>query len=93
MRVTILTVNGGTGDTNLNNNQVDCTVNRLTTATNNGDVITPEVKFVEVRQFSNLYEKPIRYNSIDEVILEKGLNIIHIHYSDGTVEIKKISVN
>jgi hypothetical protein len=93
IRLTILTVNGVNGDANLNNNQVDCTVNRLTTATNNGDVITPEVKFVEVRQFSNLYEKPIRYGSIDEVILEKGLNVIHIHYSDGTVEIKKISVN
>jgi hypothetical protein len=91
MRVTILTVNGGTGDSNLNNNQVDCTVNRLTTATNND--VTPEIDYVEVRQFSNLYEKPVRYNSIDEAILEKGLNIIHIHYSDGTVEIKKISVN
>jgi hypothetical protein len=91
MRVTILTVNGGTGDTNPNNNQVDCTVNRLTTATNND--VTPEIDYVEVRQFSNLYEKPIRYGSIDEAILEKGLNIIHIHYSDGTVEIRKISVN
>jgi hypothetical protein len=93
MRVTILTVNGGTGDSNLANNQVDCVVTRLATAVNNGDVTTPEVKFVEVRQFSNLYEKPIRYGSIDEAILEKGLNVIHIHYSDGTVEIKKISVN
>jgi hypothetical protein len=93
MRVTILTVNGGTGDSNLANNQVDCVVTRLATAVNNGDVTTPEVKFVEVRQFSNLYEKPIRYGSIDEAILEKGLNIIHIHYSDGTVEIRKISVN
>jgi hypothetical protein len=93
-RLRILTVNGGTGDENLANNQVECTVTRLATAVNNGDVIdTPEVKFVEVRQFSNLYEKPIRYGSIDEAILEKGLNIIHIHYSDGTVEIKKISVN
>ena len=88
MRVTILTVNGGTGDSNLNNNQVDCTVNRLTTATNN-DVI-PEIDYVEVRQFSNLYEKPIRYNSIDEAILEKGLNIIHIYYKDGFVEVKKV---
>ena len=93
-RLRILTVNGGAGDENLANNQVECTVTRLATAVNNGDVIdTPEVKFVEVRQFSNLYEKPIRYGSIDEAILEKGLNVIHIHYSDGTVEIKKISVN
>jgi hypothetical protein len=93
-RVRILTVNGGAGDENPANNQVECTVTRLATAVNNGDVIdTPEVKFVEVRQFSNLYEKPIRYGSIDEAILEKGLNVIHIHYSDGTVEIKKISVN
>jgi hypothetical protein len=91
MRVTILTVNGGAGDTNLNNNQVDCTVNRLATATNND--VTTDIDYVEVRQFSNLYEKPIRYGSIDEAILEKGLNIIHIHYSDGTVEIRKISVN
>jgi hypothetical protein len=88
----ILTVNGGTGDSNLANNQVDCVVTRLATAVNNeGNTITPEVKFVEVRQFSQLYEKPVRYNSIDEAILEKGLNIIHIHYSDGTVEIRKIS--
>jgi hypothetical protein len=93
-RVRILTVNGGVGDENLANNQVECTVTRLATAVNNEEVIdAPEVKFVEVRQFSNLYEKPIRYGSIDEAILEKGLNVIHIHYSDGTVEIKKISVN
>jgi hypothetical protein len=91
MRVTILTVNGGTGDSNLANNQVDCVVTRLATAVNNGDV--SDIDYVEVRQFSNLYEKPIRYGSIDEAILEKGLNIIHIHYSDGTVEIRKISVN
>jgi hypothetical protein len=89
MRVTILTVNGGTGDSNLNNNQVDCTVNRLTTATNND--VTPEIDYVEVRQYSQLYEKPIRYNSIDEAILEKGLNIIHIYYKDGSVETIKIS--
>jgi hypothetical protein len=93
-RIRILTVNGGAGDENLANNQVECTVTRLATAVNNEEVIdAPEVKFVEVRQFSNLYEKPIRYGSIDEAILEKGLNVIHIHYSDGTVEIKKISVN
>jgi hypothetical protein len=93
-RVRILTVNGGAGDENPANNQVECTVTRLATAVNNEEVIdAPEVKFVEVRQFSNLYEKPIRYGSIDEAILEKGLNVIHIHYSDGTVEIKKISVN
>jgi hypothetical protein len=94
-RLRILTVNGGAGDENLANNQVECTVTRLATAVNNDGVITdtPEVKFVEVRQFSNLYEKPIRYGSIDEAILEKGLNVIHIHYSDGTVEIRKISVN
>jgi len=93
-RMRILTVNGSAGDENLANNQVECTVTRLATAVNNdGEVTTPEVKFVEVRQFSNLYEKPIRYGSIDEAILEKGLNVIHIHYSDGTVEIRKISVN
>ena len=65
MRVTILTVNGGTGDANLNNNQVDCTVNRLTTATNH------DVDFIDVRSQSKLYENPIRYNSIDDAILEK----------------------
>ena len=94
-RIRILTVNGGAGDENLANNQVECTVTRLATAVNNDGVITdtPEVKFVEVRQFSNLYEKPIRYGSIDEAILEKGLNIIHIHYSDGTIEVRKISQN
>lgn len=94
-RVRILTVNGATGDSNLSNNQVDCVITRLTTAVNNDGVVTdtPEVKFVEVRQFSNLYEKPVRYPSLDEALLEKGLNIIHIHYSDGTVEIRKISQN
>jgi hypothetical protein len=91
-RMRILTVNGGAGDSNLSNNQIDCVVTRLATAVNNeGNTTTPEVKFVEVRQFSQLYEKPVRYNNIDEAILEKGLNIIHIHYSDGTVEIRKIS--
>jgi len=87
MRATILTVNGGTGDANLNNNQVDCTVNRLTTATNN------DIKFVEVRSSSKLYENPMRYNSMNEAVLEKGLNFIYIHYTDGTVEVKKISMN
>jgi len=94
MRMRILTVNGGTGDGNLNNNQVDCIVTRLATAVNNDGVLGGgEVDYVEVRQFSQLYEKPLRYNSLDEAILEKGLNVIHIHYSDGTVEIRKISVN
>jgi hypothetical protein len=92
-RVRILTVNGGAGDENPANNQVECTVTRLATAVNNGDVVDPTIDYVEVRQFSNLYEKPLRYNSLDEAILEKGLNVIHIHYSDGTVEIRKISVN
>jgi len=91
MRATILTVNGGNGDTNLNNNQVDCTVTRLATATNN-DIVS-DIDYVEVRQFSKLYENPVRYKTMEEAILEKGLNIIHIHHSDGTVEIKKISVN
>ena len=91
MRMRILTVNGVTGDSNLDNNQVQCVVTRLTTAVNNEDVVGPEIDYVEVRQFSQLYEKPIRYNSLDEAIFEKGLNIIHIHYSDGTVEIRKIS--
>ena len=59
-RMRILTVNGGAGDENLANNQVECTVTRLATAVNNdGEVTTPEVKFVEVRKFSNLYEKQI----------------------------------
>jgi hypothetical protein len=94
MRMRILTVNGGTGDGNLNNNQVDCIVTRLATAVNNDGVLGGgEVDYVEVRQFSQLYEKPLRYNSLDEAILEKGLNVIYIHYSDGTVEIRKISVN
>jgi hypothetical protein len=90
-RLRILTVNGAEGDTNLNNNQVDCTVCRLTTATNNDN--TSGIDYVEVRSASKLYENPIRYNSIDEAILEKGLNFIYIHYNDGTIEIKKISKN
>jgi hypothetical protein len=93
MRMRILTVNGGAGDGNLANNQVDCIVTRLATAVNNGDIVDPTIDYVEVRQFSKLYEKPVRYGSIDEAILEKGLNIIHIHYSDGTIEIRKISMN
>ena len=93
MRMRILTVNGGTGDGNLNNNQVECVVTRLTTAVNNGDVDDTEINYVEVRKFSQLYENPIRYNSFEEAILEKGLNIIYIYYTDGTIEIKKISVN
>jgi hypothetical protein len=92
-RMRILTVNGGAGDENPANNQVECTVTRLATAVNNGDVVDPTIDYVEVRQFSNLYEKPLRYNSLGEAILEKGLNVIHIHYSDGTIEIRKISVN
>ena len=78
-------INGATTDINTSNNTASVVVNRLTTAVSN------DVEFVEVRQFSKLYENPVRYNSIDEAILEKGLNIIHIHYSDGTVEIIKIS--
>lgn len=87
----ILTVNGSS-DSNASNNYSQCVVTRNATATNN-DVIGSDIKFVEVRQFSKLYENPIRYKSIDEAILEKGLNIIHIHYSDGTIEIEKIFVN
>lgn len=85
----VLTVNGSS-DSNIGNNYSQCVVTRNSTATNN-DVVGTDIKFVEVRQFSQLYEKPVRYNSIDEAILEKGLNIIHIHYSDGTIEIRKIS--
>jgi hypothetical protein len=89
IRLTILTVNGGTGDTNLNNNQVDCTVNRLTTATNNG--VVSDIDYVEVRNLHNLSEKPLRFKSIDEVILEKGFYVIHVYHSDGNVEtIKKV---
>ena len=87
----VLNVNGSP-DSNISNNYSQCVVTRNATATNN-DVVGTDIKFVEVRQFSNLYEKTLRYSSIEEVILEKGLNIIHIHYSDGTVEIRKISVN
>ena len=86
----ILTVNGSS-DIDLSNNYSQCVITRLATAVNNDEVVTSDVKYVEVRQFSRLYENPIRYNSIDEAILEKGLNIIHIHYSDGTVEAIKIS--
>jgi predicted Holliday junction resolvase-like endonuclease len=80
-------INGATTDINPNNNVASVVVNRLTT----GEVHS--VQFVEVRSSSKLYENPIRYNSIDEAILEKGLNFIYIHYDDGTVEIRKISVN
>jgi hypothetical protein len=86
-RVTILSVNGVTGDGNLNNNQVDCIINRLTTATNHGDV--SDVDFVEVYNIYKLNEKPARYKNIDELIFEKGFYAIHIHYTDGTVEILK----
>jgi hypothetical protein len=84
-RLRMFFINGATTDINTTNNVATVVVTRLVTTTNN------DVEFVEVRQFSKLYEKPVRYNSIDEAILEKGLNIIHIHYDDGTVEIRKIS--
>jgi hypothetical protein len=87
----VLTVNGSV-DNNISNNYSQCVVTRTATATNN-DIAEPEIRFIEVRQFSKLYEKPIRYNNMDDVILEKGLNIIHIHYSDETIEIRKISIN
>ena len=84
-RIRMYYINGATTDINPNNNVATVVVNRLTTATTN------DVEFVEVRNFSKLYENPTRYNSIDEAILEKGLNFIYIHYDDGTVEIRKIS--
>ena len=86
----ILTVNG-TPDSNTSNNYSQCVVTRTATATNNDD--NSDIEFVEVRVSSKLYETPIRYNNIDEAILEKGLNFIYIHHSDGTVEIKKIFMN
>ena len=91
-RIRILTVNGGAGDENLANNQVECTVTRLATAVNNdGEVTTPEVKFVEVTNLYQLNEKPLRFRTLDEAILEKGFYVIHIHHTDGTIEtIKKI---
>jgi len=87
----VLTVNGSS-DSNISNNYSQCVVTRSATATNN-DVIGSDIDYIEVRQFSKLYENPIRYKTIDEAILEKGLNIIHIHYSDGTFETRKISLN
>jgi hypothetical protein len=91
-RIRILTVNGGAGDENLANNQVECTVTRLATAVNNdGEVTTPEVKFVEVTNLYQLNEKPLRFRTLDEAILEKGFYVIHIHHTDGTIEtIKKV---
>ena len=84
-RLRMVYINTASTDINTTNNVATVVVNRLVTATTN------DVEFVEVRNFSKLYEKPTRFNSVDEAILEKGLNIIHIHYSDGTVEIVKIS--
>ena len=86
----ILTVNGAP-DSNVSNNYSQCVVTRTATATNNGD--NSDIEYVEVRVSSRLYENPMRYNSIDEAILEKGLNFIYIHHSDGSVEIKKIFIN
>ena len=83
----LISVNTLSTDINTTNNIATVVVNRVTTATTN------DVEFVEVRNFSKLYENPIRYNSIDDAILEKGLNFIYIHYDDGTVEIMKISRN
>ena len=83
----LISVNTLSTDINTTNNIATVVVNRLAASTIN------DVEFVEVRNFSKLYENPIRYNSIDDAILEKGLNFIYIHYDDGTVEIMKISRN
>jgi hypothetical protein len=86
----ILTVNG-VPDSNVSNNYSQCVVTRTATATNNND--NSDIEYVEVRVSSRLYENPIRYNNLDEAILEKGLNFIYIHHSDGSIEIKKIFIN
>jgi hypothetical protein len=87
MRVTILTVNGGAGDTNLNNNQVECVVTRLTTAVNNDTV--SDIDYIEVFNIHNLNEKSVRYKTLDEVVFQRGFYAIHIHHIDGSVEIQK----
>jgi hypothetical protein len=86
----ILTVNGAP-DSNASNNYSQCVVTRTATATNNND--NSDIEYVEVRVSSRLYENPIRYNNLDDTILEKGLNFIYIHHSDGSIEIKKIFIN
>lgn len=83
-RIRLMFINGSSTDINTSNNVATVVVNRLATAT------VYDVEFVEVRSSSKLYENPIRYGSLDEAILEKGLNFIYVHYSDGTIEVKKL---
>ena len=82
-RIRMYFINNSTTDINPNNNVATVVVNRLTTGSVN------EVDFVEVTNLYKLNDKPVRYNNIDDAILEKGFYVIHIHYTDGTVEIIK----
>jgi len=82
-RIRMYFINGSTTDINPNNNVATVVVNRLTT----GEV--HDVEFVEVTNLYKLNDKPVRYNNIDEAIFEKGFYVIHIHHSDGSVEIIK----
>jgi hypothetical protein len=83
-RARLVSVNGSTIDSNSNNDVSTVLVNRLSTATTN------DINYIEVRSSNKLYENPIRYNSLDEIELEKGLNFIHIYYKDGIVKVDKL---
>lgn len=80
----LISVNGSTTDNNLNNNESTVIVNRPSTASSN------QVDYVEVRSPSQFYEKPTRYDSLENAVLEMGLNFIYIYYSDGKIETIKV---
>ena len=84
-RLRMVYINTASTDINTTNNVATVVVNRLASATVNN------IEFVEVINFNKLYDSPIRFNSIDKAILEKGLNFIYIHYDDGRIEVLKIS--
>lgn len=84
----VISINGSNTDNVMDNNYSQCVITRTATAVNNGNV--SDIDFVEIRSYNKLYENPIKYNTIEDALMEKGLNFIYIHYSDGTIEVKKI---
>ena len=83
-RIRLMFINNSPTDINTTNNVATVVINRLTTASTN------DITFIEVTNLYKLNEKPVRYGSMDEAILEKGFYVIHTYYADGTIEITKL---
>jgi hypothetical protein len=83
-RIKLISVNGSSTDNNSSNNESTVIVNRLSTSSTN------IIKYVEVRSSNKLYEIPVRYECLEDIILEKGLNFIYIYKNDGTIDVEKI---